>query len=350
MVEVWALLLRRTELLQRYGDGMGFAIEDMETYAHEARLPGERLVLLLLATYGDGEPTDNALEFYNWVTAAAKGAAEGTGDDQLLKVHSEEHAPLRRAGTQQAFRIVVVASRAHLFCKHAGFSCGPHRQPWLGTADPSACCITPKCLRLGTTWSSLTGRSLQSVQEVSFGVFGLGNKQYEHFAAVGKRVHDALLALGASAVVRRGDGDDDADIDEDFELWRADLIKALDDSPLVAVKVRPYATTHGDGCKASVIFEGSSHSPPFWPQTLCSAKSPASCAPYLACRGCQLHECLLGCARVPPTADPRTCVACQCQSRAPLEHMDTSSCRAWSSMARRACCCRRRCPPTRSAS
>ena len=80
-------------------------------------------------------------------------------------------------------------------------------------------------------------QSLRSVQDVSFGVFGLGNKQYEHFAAVGKVVHDALLALGASAIVRRGDGDDDADIDEDFELWRADLIKALDDSPLVAVKV-----------------------------------------------------------------------------------------------------------------
>ena len=83
MLEV---LVRRTELLQRYGDGMDFAIEDMETYAHEARLPGEHLVLFLLATYGDGEPTDNALEFYNWVTAAAKGADGGAGDDQLLKV------------------------------------------------------------------------------------------------------------------------------------------------------------------------------------------------------------------------------------------------------------------------
>ena len=75
-------------------------------------------------------------------------------------------------------------------------------------------------------------------QDVSFGVFGLGNKQYEHFAAVGKQVHKALRSLGAAAVVRRGDGDDDADIDEDFDNWRGDLIKALDDSPLVGVKVR----------------------------------------------------------------------------------------------------------------
>ncbi len=75
---------------------MEFATEDMETYAHEARLPGEHLVLFLLATYGDGEPTDNALEFYNWVTAAAKGAdGGGAGDDQLLKVRRMEHAALR---------------------------------------------------------------------------------------------------------------------------------------------------------------------------------------------------------------------------------------------------------------
>ena len=80
--------MRRTELLQRYGDGMEFVIEDMETYAHEARLPGEHLVLFMLATYGDGEPTDNSLEFYNWVTAAAKEADGGVGNDQMLKVRT----------------------------------------------------------------------------------------------------------------------------------------------------------------------------------------------------------------------------------------------------------------------
>ena len=82
------MLSRRTELLHRYGDGMDYVIEDMENYAHEARLLGEHLVLFLLATYGDGEPTDNALEFYNWVTAAAKDADGGVGNDQLLKVPS----------------------------------------------------------------------------------------------------------------------------------------------------------------------------------------------------------------------------------------------------------------------
>lgn len=46
-----------------------------------------------------------------------------------------------------------------------------------------------------------------------------------------------MLALGATAVVARGDGDDDADIDEDFDEWRGLLIKALQGSPLLAAKV-----------------------------------------------------------------------------------------------------------------
>ena len=69
---------------------------------------------------------------------------------------------------------------------------------------------------------------------MSFGVFGLGNKQYEHFCAVGKRVHKALCALGGNALVRRGDGDDDEDIEADFDSWRAELYDALDKSDVLA--------------------------------------------------------------------------------------------------------------------
>jgi sulfite reductase alpha subunit-like flavoprotein len=49
---------------------------------------------------------------------------------------------------------------------------------------------------------------------VHYGVFGLGNKQYEHFNAVGKRMHKNMEALGATAVCPRGDGDDDDNIGE----------------------------------------------------------------------------------------------------------------------------------------
>jgi len=74
------------------------------------------------------------------------------------------------------------------------------------------------------------------LQGVSYGVFGLGNKQYEHFCAVGLKVHAAMEQLGAQPVVRRGDGDDDVDIDADFESWRTELYSALDASSLVDQK------------------------------------------------------------------------------------------------------------------
>ena len=70
---------------------------------------------------------------------------------------------------------------------------------------------------------------------MTYGVFGLGNKQYEHFAAVGKRMDKALAALGATPLCDRGDGDDDDDIDADFDAWQAALLEGLDASPLVAV-------------------------------------------------------------------------------------------------------------------
>jgi NADPH-ferrihemoprotein reductase len=97
------------------------------------------------------------------------------------------------------------------------------------------------------------------LQGVTYGVFGLGNKQYEHFAAVGKRMHKALAALGAQPLCDRGDGDDDDDIDADFDAWQAALLEGLDASPLVAVpKVIGHTHSHS--------FSYSRHSSPceYW--------------------------------------------------------------------------------------
>ena len=125
------------------------------------------LVLFLVATYGDGEPTDNAADLYNWLLKAA-GEAE----------------------------------------RAAGAASGDEEEK----------------------------RKLLPLAEVSFGVFGLGNKQYEHFCAVGKRVHRAMTSLGATPVVRRGDGDDDDDIEGDFDGWKSELLAALAGSPLLGFK------------------------------------------------------------------------------------------------------------------
>jgi NADPH-ferrihemoprotein reductase len=135
----------------------------LKQYDAPTRLPTSRLVLFLVATYGDGEPTDNAADLYNWALRAAGEAGRGGS---------------------------------------------------LGEESDGA----------GTAAAA----SKPLLSGVHFGVFGLGNKQYEHFCAVGKRLDAALAALGATRAVRRGDGDDDDDIEADFDAWRSDLWTALD--------------------------------------------------------------------------------------------------------------------------
>ena len=141
-------------------------VVDCEEFDASKRLAAQGLVLFLVATYGDGEPTDNAADLYNWLLKAA-GEAERNANAATTEGGEKKKLPL---------------------------------------------------------------------SEVSFGVFGLGNKQYEHFCAVGKRVHRAMTSLGATPVVRRGDGDDDDDIEGDFDEWKGELLASLAGSPLLGFK------------------------------------------------------------------------------------------------------------------
>lgn len=58
------------------------------------------------------------------------------------------------------------------------------------------------------------------LQGVEYTVFGLGNRQYDHYNAMGKFFDHALERLGATRVVPYGCGDDDADLESDFETWK----------------------------------------------------------------------------------------------------------------------------------
>ena len=68
----------RVELDAKYGSHTAFELVDIEAYDYAARLPAERLVLFLMATYGDGEPTDSATGFMEWLAESA--AADETGE------------------------------------------------------------------------------------------------------------------------------------------------------------------------------------------------------------------------------------------------------------------------------
>lgn len=99
-------------------------------------------------------------------------------------------------------------------------------------------CILPPTRQLSPTHPSAHPppthpHCLPLLQGVRYGVFGLGNKQYEHFNAVGKKLHAGLLALGATPLVRRGDGDDDGCIDDDYDKWCLDLHLGIDSSDVL---------------------------------------------------------------------------------------------------------------------
>ena len=61
------------------------------------------------------------------------------------------------------------------------------------------------------------------LNDLKYAVFGLGNKQYEHFNSVGKYVDGMLKNFGGNQIVPVGLGDDDVNMEEDFAVWREGL-------------------------------------------------------------------------------------------------------------------------------
>ncbi|KAG5962043.1 hypothetical protein E4U56_003561 [Claviceps arundinis] len=68
--------------------GLETMVADLEEYDYDNldTMPSDKVAMFILATYGEGEPTDNAVEFYEFITGEDVSFSEG-GDDPLQNLN-----------------------------------------------------------------------------------------------------------------------------------------------------------------------------------------------------------------------------------------------------------------------
>jgi len=114
--------------------GFKAVVHDLQDYNADC-LCDESFAVFLMSTFGEGDPTDNAAEFYEWINNEQREEGE--------------------------------------------------------------------------------------LSKVTFAVFALGNRQYEHFCNIGRRVDHRLAELGGNRLVEHGEGDDDGSLEDDYSTWKA---------------------------------------------------------------------------------------------------------------------------------
>lgn len=157
--------------LEREGEERGFKVHVVDLEETEENVTGELLkeemrdshgrnrAVFLTATYGEGEPTDNAVGVVRFLKSK-------------LGLDGDVHSVTDNSSTAEEKKGEEDASDSSIF------------------------------------------------SGLEYAVFGLGNKQYEHFNAMGKFFDMALGKLGGERIVPLSVGDDDDDLEGDFENWK----------------------------------------------------------------------------------------------------------------------------------
>ncbi|KAI5450457.1 hypothetical protein NCC49_003079 [Naganishia albida] len=67
----------------------------------------------------------------------------------------------------------------------------------------------------------------EKLENLRYVVFGLGNRTYEHYNEVARKIDKRLTELGAKRIGERGEGDDDKSMEEDYLSWKDDMWTAF---------------------------------------------------------------------------------------------------------------------------
>eukprot|EP01017_Pseudomicrothorax_dubius_P010973 TRINITY_DN1400_c0_g1_i1.p1 TRINITY_DN1400_c0_g1~~TRINITY_DN1400_c0_g1_i1.p1 ORF type:complete len:650 (+),score=177.55 TRINITY_DN1400_c0_g1_i1:16-1965(+) len=72
-------------------------------------------------------------------------------------------------------------------------------------------------------WLNASDTPTDALKRLRFAVFGLGNRQYQYFNAMGRKTNQIFENLGGERVYKYGEGDDDVVIEDDFNEWKREL-------------------------------------------------------------------------------------------------------------------------------
>lgn len=219
--------------LAREGEKKGFHVkvnnlEDITgdvveflTKASSRDICGRNRAIFLMATYGEGEPTDNAVTFIRTLKAMVSKMSdiEDPSSSEEKKIDNDEIDTLQSPG-----------------------------------------------LRLGN---------------LDFAVFGLGNKQYEHFNAMGKFLDGTMEKIGAYRILQLGLGDDDNDLEGDFETWKEKQLWPTLISRYLSEQPKAIMSTN-DEPQLEVAFSVEYINGPFKPDTVSLDEVPLSSKAYFS--------------------------------------------------------------------
>lgn len=107
-------------------------------------------------------------------------------------------------------------------------------------------------------WMQQTDADLNGLK---YAVFGLGNKTYEHYNAVGKYFDKRLAEINGIRLMELGLGDDDANIEEDFVTWMNKFWTNVCDHFGISateqnISIKQYKLVSADDVPAEKIFKG----------------------------------------------------------------------------------------------